>query len=230
MRFRFSESRGGGAVAEHEQGFGPHVEEQVDNAQVGHEAVARLEHLVVGHRPERGVFPLVFGADEGAAVEGVGRGLVVVGEPDAGLQVEQAADGVAQGFVEVEQIGVGPLQHGAQVVGVVFEVRAGVVGRDQCLPVQVAPVAVVAEPYVAHGGVGGVVALDGHGKGLPPVGRSDDAAVAVGLLHVVLPAVNVCLPAGVELAVVADGGEIGRREPDGGQWRGIGVHGAEFWV
>lgn len=60
------------ALFEDEATFGPEVEEEVDDAEIGEKSCALLEHLVVGLGMERGiVVKLSFGRDECAQVGGL---------------------------------------------------------------------------------------------------------------------------------------------------------------
>ena len=74
-----------------------------------------------------------------------------------------------------------------EVLGVVLEVRAVAVGGLQGAPVAVNPVLAVVNFNVGGADFLGAVAVNyGDGEGLDALGGADEAAVAVGLLVVVL--------------------------------------------
>lgn len=178
------------AGLQYQQAFGSHIEQQVRDAQVGQEAQPFLEHLVIGLRAEVGVLraEVLLGVDAFAEVVFAGSegGLVVRGAFHLRFQPDERADQAAQGFVEVGQELVLLFVEGAEVVLVVFEERGMVVGRFQSIPVQVAPVAVVGDADVLHGALQRVRLDDGHRERQRAVRRGNGAAVAVGLLQVVV--------------------------------------------
>ena len=90
----------------------------------------------------------VLGLD-GVAVVAFGRPDVLSGIADAGLYVEQFAHLLTDGLVIVEQELPARLKKGTQVVLVILEEGRLTVGRLQGVPVQVAPLAVVADADVA---------------------------------------------------------------------------------
>ena len=88
--------------------------------------------------------------------------------------------------VEVEKKAETAFEERSKVVGIIFEKRALVVGRHDGLPMNMPPIAVVADAYVFHLHARSLLsrgAFDGDGEGLWPIGSGDDAAVAVGLLY-----------------------------------------------
>ena len=93
------------------------------------------------------------------------------------------------GYVEVEVEEILPatlFKEGSYVVGIILEERGLAICRHESLPVEVTPVAVVGDAYVAHGTFHAVITLYRHGEGLRTIGRGNDATVAVGLLHKVV--------------------------------------------
>ena len=203
------------AVAEHQQALRPHVEQQVDDAEVGQEAQTLLKHLIVGLRAESrvGRAEVLLGVDALAAVLGLAGGEVGAvrrAATQVRLDVDEGAHQAAQRFVEVHEELVPLLVEGAEVVPVVLEERGVVVGRLQGVPVQVAPVAVVGDADVAHQALRRVGLHDGHGERQRPVGRGDGAAVAVGLLHVVVILLHHGAAAGHEVGVVLHRRQVGR--------------------
>ena len=111
--------------------LGAHIEEEVYDAEVGLEAGALLEHLVVPTRTEGGIGLCVrLGRDEGAQIgAGGGQGADVVGAyADAGRELQEGEYEGLEGGVEVDEIGVGMGIDGLKVVGIVLEVGAALVG------------------------------------------------------------------------------------------------------
>ena len=192
-----------------EDGFRPHAEEQVQDAEVGQKAVLLPEDLPIGARAESGVGLRMLGADDVAVVaQSLGAGVVRRGVAHRGLDVHQLADLLPDGLVEVDQILVLLLEEGTDVVGVVLEEGAFAVGALQGVPVDPPPLVVVADAQVAglclFGGV-----LHRHGQRLRPVGGGDDSPVAVGLLLVGVALLYQCGVSPIELLVPLDGAEIG---------------------
>ena len=220
-----------GRSDEPEDGLGAHVEQQVEHAEVGPEAVAAGEDLIVGPRLEGRVGQRVLGVDGVAVVVGHraaglgpgqrGRGAVARGRAwrhggavgrgvaDGGVYVEQAAHRFADGLVEVAQVLPAALEEGAQVVGVILEEGRLAVGRHQGVPVQMAPVAVVADAHVAREqALPAVGALHGHCERLQAVGRGYYASVAVGLLTVGVAALYEHAVVAAQLLVPLHGAEV----------------------
>lgn len=210
---------------EPENAFVAHVEEQVDDAEVGQEAVAAGIDLIVGVDTSVAVVGRQLRTDGVAAVVSgvgtVGRIMpgILTGEGDAGADVEQLAKHVADGFVEVEQVFPPAFKEGAQVVLVVFKERAVAVGRHDGVPVQMPPVTVVADADVADCcALTGRrrAALYGNDECQRAVGGGDDTAVAVRLFLERLALLNNHLPPLAELAVPLDRAEVSGAEQYGG--------------
>lgn len=142
-------------------------------------------------------------------------GQVGGGHFNAGSQFQQTAYCLPQGLVEIHQKGVGPFVEGQNVIGIIFEERAILVGACQCCAVAVAPVAVSADADVARGGARGGIVLYGDGERQRTVGSRNDAAVAVGLFHIVLAAFLPDAGGGIEFGIVVYGAQIGRSEQCG---------------
>lgn len=130
---------------------------------------------------ERAVGYGVLGAyDVAEVVDVVARvGDISVGQTRWRLDVEQFAHLKRYLHVEIIEICGAALKERAYVVGVVFEERRLTVGRHEGVPVQVPPIAVVADACVATLGRG--VVLGGDGQCLRSVGCCYDATVAVSL-------------------------------------------------
>ena len=80
---------------------------------------------------------------------------------------------------------------------------------------EVAPLAVVGDAYVAHGALCAVVAFDGHGERLHAVSRGYQAAVAVGLLREVVATFHYRMSVAVKLLHPLHGWEVGGGEQAG---------------
>ena len=127
------------------------------------------------------------------------------------VDVDEAAAEVDEGFVHVHEVGPLTLEEGAEVVLKVFEEGGVEVGGLDGVPVLVLPVGAVADADVAHEafGAGGEVGfVDGHGQMERAVRRVDGAAVADGLLVVVLVLLKKNRFAQIELSEPGYGGEI----------------------
>ncbi len=156
-------------------------------------------------------------ADGVAEVVGThGSGVhVLVRDADIGAHVEQLAELGGYLHVEVEEKLPAALEERTQVVGVVHEERRLAVGRHDGVPVEVAPLAVVGDAYVAHGTLGAVVAFDRHGERLHAVSRGYQAAVAVGLLREVVATLHDDTLVAVKLLHPLHGREVGGGEQAG---------------
>ena len=131
---------------------------------------------------------------------------------DVGMNVEQLAHLQHDFEIEVIEKFVVVLEEGVQVVSIILEERALIVGRLQGVPMYAAPGAVVADADVADEPAATV--LDGHGERLGTVGRSNDTAVAVGLLDERLAGLHRDTVGTVQLTVPVDGTEISGGEED----------------
>ena len=159
---------------------------------------------------------ILLGVDALAEVVGIGRGGDVVrGALHVGSEVYQRADQTAEGFVEVHQELVLPLVEGAEIVLVILEERRVVVGGLQGVPMQVAPVAVVGDADVAREAFQRVGLHGGDGEDQRAVRRGDGAAVAVGLLGVMVVLLHEDAVVRQQFDVVFHGSEIGGRKQDG---------------
>ena len=205
--------RGAVALLQYQQAFRSHVEQQVDDAEVGQEAKSLLEHLVVRLWGELRVFAgeVFFRMDAFAEICFVcGEiGPVFRGAFQFGLYVYQRADEAAKFFVEVNQKLIFLLVEGTEVVFVVFKKGCVVVCRLDGVPVQVSPVAVVGDADVAHrafqrGGLHG-----GDGECQFAVRCGNGATVAVRLFHVVVVLLDKRLVVGKQFGVILYGSQIG---------------------
>ena len=140
-----------------------------------------LKDLVVRDRAKLWVFDFVLGADGFAEIV-LGGWRIFRSADDMRIEIDKAADGLAQGFVIVQQELELLLVERSKVFLVVFKERAHVVGRDQSIPVELAPVPVVGDTDVFCQALDIVWFDDRNGERERTVRRSDDATVAVGLL------------------------------------------------
>jgi hypothetical protein len=202
-------------LLEVENALGTLVKQQVEDAEVGQEAVALRTHLIIRCGVEVGVGQRMLRANSLAEVD---NGIILRWQHDILFRecylwphVEQLAHGVHDVEVEVEEKGVSFLEKGSQVVGIKLEEGCLAVGRHQGVPVQMSPVAVVRDTNIAHGAFRAVVSFYGHGERLRTVGRGYDAAVAIGLLHKVVVLLNDARHA-MQLLVPLNGAEVGGAE------------------
>ena len=94
--------RGWRRLFEPEDALGPHIEEEVEDAEVGLEAMAVGKHLIVGSCEGVGIGSRSFGVDADAEVvdaailwQFVG-GEIALGGTDGGVHIEEAAERLAE--------------------------------------------------------------------------------------------------------------------------------------
>lgn len=191
------------------------VKQQVEDAEVGQEAVALRTHLIIRCGVEVGVGQRMLRANSLAEVDNFillrWQHNILFRELHLRPHVEQLAHGVHDVEVEVEEEGVPFLKKGSQIVGIKLEEGCLAVCRHQRVPVQMSPVAMVRDTNIAHGAFRAVVSFYGHGERLRSIGRGNDAAVAVGLLHKVVVLLNDARHA-MQLLVPLNGAEVGGAE------------------
>lgn len=169
--------------------LGTFVEEEVEDGEPRQEAVSLTVDLVIGLHGEDRAQGFCLRGDECAVVRGLGElfgGDKSLGEIEHYVKVEEAAHQFGGRLVVVQEIFHAHRRRGAfvdeertYVVLIVFEECRFAVGCQQCLPVEVSPVAVVGNLHILN-----LQALSvGHGDGqrLCPVGGGYDAAVAESL-------------------------------------------------
>lgn len=191
------------------------VKQQIEDAEVGQEAVALRTHLIIRCGVEVDVGQRMLRANSLAEVDNC---IILRWQHDILLRecylwphVEQLAHGVHDVEVEVEEKGVSFLEKGSQVVGIKLEEGCLAVGRHQRVPVQMSPVAVVRDTNITHGAFRAVVSFYGHGERLRTVGRSNDTSVAIGLLHKMVVLLNDARHT-MQLLVPLYGAEVGGAE------------------
>lgn len=202
-------------LLEVENAFRTLVKQQVEDAEVGQEAVALRTHLIIRCGVEVGVGQRMLWANSVAEVD---NSIILRWQHDILFRecylwphVEQLAHGVHDVKVEVEEKGVSFLEERSQIVGIKLEEGRLAVGRHQRVPVKVSPVAVVRDTNIAHGAFRAVVSFYGHGERLRTVGRCYDASVAIGLLHKVVVLLKDARHA-MQLLVPLYGAEVGGAE------------------
>lgn len=121
------------ALFQHDERFWAHVEEEIDDAEIGQEAEALLEDLVIGYGAEGGIGLVVreLGMDAFAEVlNALGSLRLVEGASNhLGMQVDEVANQLHQRLVVIHQEGVAFLfVEGGEVVAIVLEIGGVVVG------------------------------------------------------------------------------------------------------
>ena len=134
---------------------------------------------------------------------------VFVRQLHVGLHVEEFAKLFGYSHIEVDEILPLALEERTYVVFVIHKERTLAVSRHYCVPMLVAPLAMVAYTDVAHGTFCSVVAFDWHGEGLHSVGCCYEATVAIGLLAEVVVLLYNHAPITMELLHPLDGREVG---------------------
>ena len=150
----------------------------------------------------------MFGADRLPEIMGHLR-LIMIGQDHLGLDVEQLADQLLERLVEINEEIVFPLVEGREVVGIILEEGAHVIGRDQSVPMEMSPVAMIGNPYIAGEAFQRLAFLDRDGERQGAVGGGDDAAVAISLLREILAGLQADRVVTQEFAVILYGTEIG---------------------
>lgn len=131
------------------------------------------------------------------------------------MDVEQSAKRARRLEVEVEKPFPATGEKRADVVGIILEKRTFAISRHDGLPMNVPPVAVIADANILHGRVRGRTssgAFHRDAERKRPVGRGDDAAVAVGLLNEMFASVDEAGAVSVELLIPLQRSEVGRSQ------------------
>ena len=127
------------------------------------------------------------------------------------MNVKQLAHQECDFHIEIVEVLPPALKEGAQVIGIMLEERRLAIGSLQGIPMQSSPVAVVADAYVACKGFVTIV-TDGDGERLWAIWCSNDTAVAVGLLHKTVHALNHHMVIPVQFLIPLHRSEIGGGE------------------
>ena len=131
--------------------------------------------------------------------------------------VEQSQHQLLKCRVEIDQTFEGRTIDFGEFIDVVFEIRRALVGRRQRIEVHLPPASVFGETHLVHrrfrvAPLCSAAALYRHGERQHAVGRGNEAAVAVGLLHIVVATLFDHRGAVEELGVIMNGPQIGRRK------------------
>lgn len=185
------------------------VEEKVEDAQVGQEAMLLNVYLIVGLWLEGGIWQGMLGADNVAEIVGLVL-KVFIGKADVRPDIEQLAHLLRDSHIEIEEERPSLLEERMQVVGIELEERTLSIRRQQCVPVEMLPVAMVADAYIAHLAFVALVFLYGHGESLRARRSGYDAAVAIGLLQEVVVLLNEAGIEAVEFLIPLHRTEISR--------------------
>lgn len=102
-----------------------------------------------------------------------------------------------------------------------LKVRRAFIGSSERLPVQVAPIAVLAHVELADRCTR-IGFLHGERERQRSLRGQNDAAIAISLLDVVLPMFQQHLPMAHHGGKPVDGGQVGSGEADGGVHKGWG--------
>ena len=106
------------------------------------------------------------------------------------MDVDETAHQLEELKVEVEEELEPALIERTEVIGIVEEEGGAGVGRHEGVPMKMTPVAVFADAHVAHEGFLLCAFLGRDGERLDARGAHDAAAVAVGLLQVMVVLLN----------------------------------------
>ena len=171
------------------------------------------EDLIIATWLELRVGLGMLGADDVAEVTDVPTCTLFGGEECVGglhlwMDVEQLAHQHGDVVIEIDKELPFALKERREVVGIEFEERRLAVGTADGIPVQVAPVAMVADTCVAGEAARDIVG-HGYGECLYAVRGGDAASVAVGLLHEVVVLLYPYLMVTVEFLVQLHGTEVG---------------------
>ena len=209
-----------------------HVEQQVEDAEIGKEAVLLLIDLPIRFRLEGWVWLRMLGTD-GIAEVGKERNLPLplskggvlgcrnrkvvcwgeegLSELDVGMDVEKFAHLAGDVEIEVEEVFPMVFEKGADVVDVVVEERAVAVGTAERIPVFRAPFAVIADERLTVG-----IAVNGNRQRLRSLRGGDDAAVAIGLFDEVIAVFQQHAVVAMQLLIPLHGTELSGGEQRGG--------------
>ena len=138
-----------------EHGFGSHTEKEVEDREVGLEAIAMLEHLPVGFRLKVGVWLRMLGVDditevfEGCRTLAVSHWLLIFCRIFyLWMEIYQLTDLLPYLLVEIDQKVVFALKERSDVICVILEERALAIGTLQGVPMNAPPLVVVADADV----------------------------------------------------------------------------------
>lgn len=133
------------------------------------------------------------------------------------MEMEQFFNQMPEGSVEIDQKGVPRLVDALEVVGIILEEWTVLVSRNEGVPMEMPPFPMFRNADVARGCfrcsfAAAAFAFDGDAQCEWSVGGSDDAAVAIGLLGIVIATFFDDAASGIEFGVIMYGGEVARCE------------------
>lgn len=124
------------------------------------------------------------------------------------MDVDEAANRLANRLVEVDEIVVLLLEERTDVVSIVFEERTLAIGRLQGIPVDAPPLVMVADAHISH-----LLLLTTYlyryCQRLHPVGCGYDTTVAVGLLLVGVVLLDETMVVALEFLIPLHRAEVG---------------------
>ena len=135
-------------------------------------------------------------------------------DADVRVKVEQMENQRLEIGIEIHKIAIGTAIDGFEIIGIIGEEGTAVVGRDDGLPMLVAPVAMIADADVAHGGVRCPCRLRHYGNGERErtIVGGNDAAIAIGLLHIMVRPLFHNGESTIEFCKILYGRQISRSE------------------
>ncbi len=108
---------------------------------------------------------------------------ITVGKLQVGVYVEQFTNLVSDGQVKVKEIVPTLHEEWLQVIGIELKEGTFAIGRQQGIPVQVTPVAMVADAHIGHIAFRSCGMAGRHSECLRSSGGGYDTTVTVGLFH-----------------------------------------------
>ena len=179
---------------------------------MGNKSVFIGKNLIIFERLRYGRF---FGMYGFSYIEDVVRKLenILFGIRNGRFDADEAADELAQFFVEIVQKGIFFFVKRTEIVFVIFKKRRGVICRNDGVPMQVPPISVFGNADVFHRAFGRGGLFDGDAQRHRAVGSGNDAAVAVGLFLVVVVYFDNGFWGAEKERVIFDGGEVERSPP-----------------
>lgn len=205
------------AAFENEARLRSHIKEEVGDTQIWQETELLSEHLIIFAGRKVGIEAEIgFGPYEFPQVLFAVGGLVIVfRENNFWAQIQQFAHLRHNGAVEFHEAIEALLIERAKLIGVIKEIRTLLVGANQGIPMQVPPIAMLTDAHLSRCGLCHASVLHWHGERQPTIRPFNDAAVAIGLLHVMVVVLHHHVGRGIELCEILNIWPVGRSEDDG---------------
>lgn len=205
------------AAFENEARLRSHIKEEVGDTQIWQETELLSEYLIIFAGRKVGIeAEICFGPYEFPQVLfAVGDLVIVFREHDFGAQIQQFAHLRHDGTIEFHEAIEALLIERAKLIGVIEEIRTLLIGTDQGIPMQMPPIAVLTDAHLARCGLCHASVLHRHGERQRPIWPFNDAAVAIGLLHVMVVVLHHHVGRGIELCEILNIWPVGRSEDDG---------------